>query len=392
MSPSGTLQPEHDSAALKERIRAFCADRGLARVGFTDATRLAQASDRLEQWLARGYGGELDYLRGDPRGDPEALLAGARSIVVVALPLGRAARPSREPRSDALCGAVARYAQGLDYHDVLRAKLRALVAALPELAGTPVSARACVDTAPLLERDVAARAGLGFVAKSTLLIVPGLGTEVLLGAVITDLELPPDAALPPRCGACRLCLDACPTGAFVGEHLLDARRCISYLTIELVGPIPIELRSLMGTRVFGCDACQDVCPFNSGSAPRPGAPELQPLPRLVLPELVALLELGSARYRTLVKKTALRRVTRAQLARNAAVALGNTGARSAVAPLSRALVENPSPIVRGHAAWALGRLGGAEAARALTAARATETDLSALREIDLALSAPARAG
>jgi epoxyqueuosine reductase len=222
-----------------------------------------------------------------------------------------------------------------------------------------VRARVCVDTAPLLEHEAARLAGIGFTAKSTLTIVPGVGSFVLLGELLLDVELPPATPVRAGCGSCRACLDACPTGAFVDAHVLDARRCISYLTIENQGPIPRELRAAIGTRVFGCDVCQDVCPFNASAAPKPRAPELLPREALEHVDLVGLLTLGAAGYRRLVRRTALRRVTVATLARNAAVALGNSGDPRAKEPLLRALGRHRSALVRGHAAWALGRLGAA---------------------------------
>jgi len=245
----------------------------------------------------------------------------------------------------------------------------------------------CVDTAPLLEHEIARAAGLGFSGKSTLTIVPGLGSYVLLGELITELELTPSEPVKAGCGGCRACLDACPTGAFVDAHVLDARRCISYLTIENQGVIPRELRSRLGTRVFGCDVCQEVCPFNASSTPKPGAPELEPRPALATLDLVGLLELGAAGYRKLVRRTALRRVTRDTLARNAAVALGNTRDERAVPPLARALGSHSSPLVRAHAAWALGELGelATDARNALAQAAAGDADADVREEASLSL-------
>jgi epoxyqueuosine reductase len=283
---------------------------------------------------------------------------------------------------------VARYARGEDYHDVLRKKLRRLADAVANLLGRPVLARHCVDTAPLLERAAAERAGLGFASKSTMTIIPGVGSYVMLGELLVDAEITVDAPIAPRCGSCRSCLDACPTGAIVDAHVVDARRCISYLTIELNGPIPRELRPLIGLRVFGCDICQDVCPFNASAEHKPSAPELAPRPSLAAPDLIDLLELGSARYRQLVKGTALRRTHRAQLARNAAVALGNSKDARAVIPLARAVAAHTSALVRGHAAWALGEIG--EPARelawqSLSCARAHDADQFVREEAALAL-------
>jgi epoxyqueuosine reductase len=348
-------------ADLCARISAAALELGFARVGFARVERFDEAGSRLRTWLASGYHGELSYLaEGGERDDPSALLPGAKTLVAVALsyaeppPLAALRAGSDGP---ALTGSVARYARGEDYHLVMKQKLSALAERCEELVGRPVAARACVDTAPLLEHEVARRAGLGFSAKSTLTIVPGLGSWVLLGELLLDIELPASEPVRAGCGGCRACLDACPTGAFVEAHVLDARRCISYLTIENAGPIPRELRAPIGTRVFGCDVCQEVCPFNASPAPRARAPELRARDTLGTVDLVALLELGAAGYRKLVRRTALRRVSRDTLARNAAVALGNTRDRRALAPLGRAVASHASALVRAHAAWALGELG-----------------------------------
>jgi epoxyqueuosine reductase len=284
---------------------------------------------------------------------------------------------------------IARYARGDDYHDVMRKKLRRLADAVANLLGRPVLARHCVDTAPLLERAAAERAGLGFAAKSTMTIVPGVGSYVMLGELLLDVEIAADEPMTPRCGSCRLCLDACPTGAFVDAHVLDAGRCISYLTIETSGPIPRELRPLIGLRVFGCDVCQDVCPFNAAAANKPSAPEFEPRPHLAAPDLIELLELGSARYRQFVKGTALRRTHRAQLARNAAIALGNAKDPRAIVPLARAVAAHTSALVRGHAAWALGEIGPLAreiAEQTLTCARDHDADAFVRDEAQLALT------
>jgi epoxyqueuosine reductase len=350
--------PTHGDPAT--RIAAAALELGFAKVGFAPIERFDDAAERLRSWLASGYHGALSYLEGEDRADPARLLPGAKTLIAVALSYAEPAgsvplRSERDGRT--LSGSVARYARGEDYHLVMKQKLAALAARCSEILGRPVLTRACVDTAPLLEHEVARRAGLGFTAKSTLTIIPGLGSYVLLGELLLDVELPPSAPVPAGCGSCRACLDACPTGAFVGAHVLDARRCISYLTIENQGPIPRELRDRLGTRVFGCDVCQEVCPFNAPRAPRPRAPELAPRAALTAVDLIALLELGAAGYRKLVRRTALRRVSRDTLARNAAVALGNTHDARAAEPLARALAAHPSALVRSHAAWALGELG-----------------------------------
>jgi epoxyqueuosine reductase len=311
-------------------------------------------------WLARGMHGEMAYLAApahlSARGDLRELLAEARALVVVALAYERA-----EPQGlIGLRGRIARYARGDDYHLVVRDKLVALADRLADELGRPVAARPCVDSAPMLEREWAERGGLGFVAKNTMLIAPGLGSYVVLGELLVDVELAATApAEPPkpRCGSCRACLDACPTGAFSDAYVLDARRCISYLTIEHQGSIPRELRAAIGTWVFGCDVCQEVCPFNAGAGEPAG---LQPRSaEHALPDLVALAARGANQLRQFVKRTAMRRVSREVLLRNVAVALGNTGSPDAI-PALASLLQHASPLVRGHAAWALGQLGAAD--------------------------------
>ncbi len=313
-------------------------------------------------WLDAGRHGDMDYLAApdhiSSRSDVRELLARARALIVVALAYER-----RDPDGlVGLRGKIARYARGDDYHLVMRDKLAALADRIAHELGRPVAARPCVDSAPVLEREWAERGGLGFVAKNTMLIAPGLGSYVLLGELLVDVDLPataPESPPKPRCGSCRACLDACPTRAFVDAYMLDARRCISYLTIELEGPIPRELRPLVGTWVFGCDVCQEVCPFNAGDG-EPADPKLRPRDgEHALPDLIALAARGANQTRQFVRRTALRRISREVLLRNVAVALGNTGSPDAVPALTKLLAEK-SPLVRAHAVWALGQLGARE--------------------------------
>ncbi|HEY5924713.1 MAG TPA: tRNA epoxyqueuosine(34) reductase QueG [Kofleriaceae bacterium] len=326
-------------------------------------------------WLAAGHAGEMAYLaRADhmqPRADLRALLDSAQSLVVVALAYDRV---DPIPVESLLRGRIARYARGEDYHLVMRDKLVLLADRIASELGRPVASRPCVDSAPVLEREWAERAGLGFVAKNTMLIAPGAGSYIVLGELLLDVELPPTAPaeIPkPRCGSCRSCLDACPTGAFVDAYVLDARRCISYLTIEHHGVIPRELRASIGTWVFGCDVCQEVCPFNAGAG-EPYDPLLTPRSiEHALPSLVALASAPTNQLRQLVKRTALRRVPRAVLLRNVAVALGNTRSPDAV-PALVTLLAHREPLVRAHAVWALAKLDPSHAA--LATLRGGETD------------------
>jgi epoxyqueuosine reductase len=317
--------------------------------------------DLYASWLAAGHAGEMAFLATpehmQQRRDLRTLLAEARALIVVALAYAKA--DPVVPVEHVLRGRIARYARGEDYHLVMRDKLVALAEQLATRLGRPVASRPCVDSAPVLEREWAERGGLGFVAKNTMLIAPGAGSYIVLGELLVDVELPataPDAPPKPRCGTCRACLDACPTQAFIDAYLLDARRCISYLTIEHHGVIPRELRPALGTWVFGCDVCQEVCPFNAGTG-EPHAPLLSPRTgEHALPDLVALAGKGANQLRQFVKRTALRRIPREVLLRNVAVALGNTGSPDAI-PALVALLAERSPLVRLHAVWALGQLG-----------------------------------
>ena len=323
-------------------------------------------------WLAADLAGDMTYLGRDAetRRDPRRLLERARSIVCVALSYAHPDPADAHDASDAqnLRGQIARYARGEDYHLVLKRRLQELAARITarfgDSARAPESAyRVCVDSAPLLERALASRAGLGFIGKNTLLITPGIGSYTVLGELLIDLDLDASAAqakpMATRCGSCRLCIDVCPTGALISEYRIDARRCISYLTIENSGAIPRELRRAIGTWIFGCDLCQEICPWNAGTMLRGGQgadPDLRPRPQHARPELLWLLQLGAAQFRRFVKRTALRRIGRSQLLRNVAVALGNVGTRAELPALQSALEREP-PLVRQHLAWAIGEIG-----------------------------------
>ncbi|MDX2055246.1 MAG: tRNA epoxyqueuosine(34) reductase QueG [Polyangiaceae bacterium] len=352
---------------------------GFTRVGFAPAEgRFERGSAALKRWLDAGLHGEMHFLSSEgDRAHPQTLLGSAKTLVVVALayPGSSLVELRKHGASPARTGYIAGYARGPDYHTVMRSKLVALGKACTEIVGRPLATRGCVDTAPLLEREASWFAGIGFTGKNTLSIAPGLGSNFLLGELLLDVELPPSLPRSEGCGRCRSCLDACPTQAFVSDYVLDARRCISYLTIEYRGVIPQELRPLMGNHVFGCDICQAVCPYNARAESREHGQELAPKPGFELPDLVELLELTSTGYRRFAKKSARRRANRATLARNAAVALGNSGDPSAQGPLEHALCSHPFALVRGHAAWALGELGPVlEVKRAVDALEAGKTE------------------
>ena len=371
--PDTSTSPAAVAAALRQEALRL----GFVAVGCTSADPVPDHARALDRWRLAGHQGELTYLEHPPdRADPRALLPPVRSVVSVALAHARTA-------DDKAGAGIARYAVGADYHQIVRERLHQLADHAATLARRPVLARICVDTAPLLEHALAQRAGVGFAGRHTLTIVPGAGSYVLLGELLLDLELSVDPPMVTRCGTCTRCLDACPTRAFVAPHVLDARRCISYLTIELKGTIPQQLRRLVGSHVFGCDVCQEVCPYNRSDRappPDPALAEPSPISRLDLP---TLLRLGSAAHRRLTRGTALARVSRARLARNAAVALGNSHDPAAVVPLADALASDPSPLVRVHAAWALGELG--EAGRAHLRAARRDPDPEVRQEVAASL-------
>lgn len=326
--------------AVLERAAALGFDRAAAGPVTAPGTGPA-----FERWLDAGHAGTMGYLERTraQRLDPTRLLPGCRSVVAVALNYARG-------DDDEAWRPVARYARGADYHDVMRPRLRALVAFLAEAARA--ESRAAVDTSAVLERDLAAQAGLGWIAKNTNLIAPGLGSWFFIGIVLTTAEIAGGDAVPNRCGTCSACLDACPTGAFVSPYVLDARRCISYLTIEHRGAIDEALRPAMGDWAFGCDVCQDVCPWNR-HAPASREPALAP--SAPMPPLEDVLTMDEADFRARFGASAIARAKRAGLARSAAIALGNRGDARAAPALARA-TEDADPSVRDAARWALARL------------------------------------
>ena len=336
---------------------------------------------RLPEWLAKGYAGEMRYLEDPRRQSPARVLEGARSLIVCALnyntpppystefpansPLAEAPNGSPGPR-----GWISRYAWGDDYHEVLGEKLEQLLAAMRAEIVEPFEARAYVDTGPLVERLAARYAGLGWLAKNTCLIHPDLGSWLFLGVIVTTLDLAPtlgprEGPAPDLCGNCTLCIDACPTAALVEPYLLDARRCISYLTIEHRGAIPTDLREGMGRHVFGCDICQDVCPWNRNA---PVSPLAAFLPRatndvdLLAPPLEWLASLSEQEFRAHFRHSPVKRTKWRGLVRNACVALGNAAAsvspatRERITKLLQILIASGDALISDHARWALARV------------------------------------
>ncbi|MGI8821473.1 MAG: tRNA epoxyqueuosine(34) reductase QueG [Chthoniobacterales bacterium] len=324
-------------------------------LGF-DSCRVArcerpQHGTEFQDWLADGAAGEMDWIaRGaGKRMDPQQVLPGARSVIVVALNYwpGAEANDAAAERP----GKIARYAWGDDYHDVMQTKLRQLDDYLRSLGGVQ---KCYVDTGPLLERDHAAAAGVGWHGKSTMLVDPKLGTWFLLGEILTTLDLPADEPQAPRCGSCTRCITACPTGAITAPHRLDARRCISYLTIELKGSIPLEFRPLIGDRIYGCDTCLEVCPWNRfAAASRETAFAARPATSAL--QLRDYLALTDESFRALFRGSPIKRLRRRGLLRNVCVALGNVGTREDLPALERA-TRDLEPLIVEHAAWAIAQI------------------------------------
>lgn len=339
---------------MKDEIRRRALALGFDDLRVTTADAPEHAV-RFIDWLAEGRHGDMAWLarNAHKRIDPQQVLPGARSVLVLAASYAQAPdnegtmAASRQPAT----GAVARYARYADYHEVLRAPLVGLARFVDSLGPAGTRSLWYVDTGPLLERDLAQRAGLGFVGKHTNLIGRSLGNWFFLAEIITTLELEPDAPEKNRCGSCARCIDACPTGAITAPFELDARKCISYLTIELKGPIPVDLRPAVGNRIYGCDDCLAVCPWNRFA--KEGALMKEHERRdLDAPDLIRLLSLDEAGFQRRFAGTPMVRTGRKGILRNVCVALGNTGDATALPALERA-ARDPEPLVREHAAWAV---------------------------------------
>ncbi len=361
------MTPAQQTQWIAERAHAIGFD--LCGVAPVAAEHLAELS-RLPEWLDRGYAGEMTYLNDPRRSDPRRVLDGAKTMIVVALNYNTPHQPSTHSLADAGNGAprgwISRYAWGDDYHDILREKLDALVAEMRVQIPEPFEAHAYVDTGPIIERVAAKYAGLGWLGKNTCLIHPQLGSWLFLGVILTTLALDPTLApgeppLADFCGSCTRCLDACPTQAFPQPYVLDARRCISYLTIELRGEIPQNLRPQVGNAVIGCDICQDVCPWNR-KAPVAALAAFQPRAQLLAPELEWLASLSQEEFSAVFRKSAVKRAKWRGIVRNACVALGNSAAsldpaaRRRVATLLDRLASSGDALISSHARWALAQL------------------------------------
>ena len=369
---------------IKDQIKSYAIQCGFDLVRITGADAFV---DDREAALSRIKAGQMDGLpwftesRVRRGSDPRSLLPGARSIICLGLsyldPEGTVSQSGK--------GKVARYARVKDYHRTMKRRMRSFVRGLEEKLETPVAARWYVDDGPMLDRAAAARSGLGWFGKSTNILTQSHGSWVLLGQVVTDLELEPDEPLKKTCGACTRCIDDCPTGAIVAPFIVDNARCISYQTIENRGVIPLEMRPLIGDWIFGCDICQDVCPVNLKAdlplQPIPRAEAVGPSGQLDLAEILGMTE---EEFRNRFQGTSIMRAKRVGLQKNACVALGNQRDETGVPALVSAL-ETAEPLVRGHAAWALGQIATPGAIDALERSSTSESDPYVKEETDAAL-------
>ncbi len=370
-----------DPREKADLLRSWALEAGFHRAGVAELAA-SERGGAFRDWLARGEHAGMAYLerRLEERLDPARLLPGARSALVVALQY--APLSAEEPGGD-LWPSVARYARGADYHTWMGRRLAALAARIRE-AFPGCGTRPYVDTGPVLERELAARAGLGAAGKNTNLLHPEAGSWLLLGELLLTLDLAADPPVADLCGRCTRCLEACPTGALPEPYRLDANRCISYWTIEHRGAVPLPMRPELGDWVFGCDICQEVCPVNASAPPvEHEALDLPPARRAL--DLAGLLRLGREDYATRFRGSAMKRARLEGLQRNAAIAMGNRGDACYVPALAEAL-HSSAPMLRRHAAWALGRIGGGTAAAALAAAAERETDTEVQEEIAGALA------
>ena len=365
-------------AELKAAIRDRALAEGFDAVGFAPAATTAAAKEAFRQFLEAGQYGDMGWLAdtAERRSDPRALWSEARSVIVLAQNYG----PSQDPlaiQAERDRAAISVYARNRDYHDTVKKRLKRVARWLAAEAACQV--KVFVDTAPVMEKPLAQAAGIGWQGKHSNLLSRDWGNWLFLGEIFTDLELQPDRPETDHCGGCRRCLDACPTAAFPAPYRLDARRCISYLTIEHKGPIPRELRPALGNRIYGCDDCLAVCPWNK-FARATAEPDFLPRESLQAPRLAELAELDDAAFRAFFSGSPIKRIGRDRFLRNVLVAIGNSG-EPALLPVTRARLRDQSALVRGAAAWAFRRLAGeADCATQTRSALAEETDPEVRRE------------
>ena len=373
-----------DPATLSERLKAEAARLGFVACGVTQAVDDPVPGGRLAEWLGEGAHGTMEWMaaRAEQRRSPASLWPEVRSVIV----LGMSYAPAEDPlrlAGAAEHGRISVYAQGQDYHDIVKKALKALGRWLGEQTGVPL--KVFVDTAPVMEKPLAQAAGIGWQGKHSNLVSRDHGSWLLLGTIFTAADLEADAPSRDSCGSCDACQRACPTDAFPAPYRIDARRCVSYLTIEHKGPIPHEFREGIGNRVYGCDDCLAVCPWNKFAAAAAANLVFAPRAELTAPALADLLALDDAGFRQIFAGSPIKRIGRDRMIRNAAIAAGNSGSAALIAPL-RCLIDDESPVVRGAVVWALGRLG------ALPGDGGAEQDETVRAEWALALRVPQPAG
>ncbi|WP_340317308.1 tRNA epoxyqueuosine(34) reductase QueG [Rhizorhabdus argentea] len=375
--------------ALREAIRAEALALGFAACGFARADAAPESAARLDAWLESGAHGSMDWMetRKGQRGRPQALWPEAASLIM----LGMSYAPREDPMrlaGEPGIGRISTYAQGADYHDVVKKALKALARWMIERSGGEL--KVFVDTAPVMEKPLAAAAGLGWQGKHSNVVSRDFGNWLFLGAIMTTLDLPPDEAHDDRCGSCTACQAACPTDAFPTPYVVDARRCISYLTIEHRGPIPQEFRAPIGNRIYGCDDCLAVCPWNKFAEHAAANRAFAGRAELAAPELADLLALDDASFRAIFAGSPIKRIGRDRMVRNAAIAAGNS-ALPALLPAIRRLLDDEASIVRGAAIWALSRLDPSGFRGERSIRRPLEHDSAVLSEWDMAIAAEASA-
>ena len=371
-------------STLTQKIQARAHKLGFELVGITPAAQ-SETIARYQQWIENGYAGKMDYLeRHLPlKADVRQLLAEAKSVISLAINY-YTLDPSKALAEDPTRGQISRYAWGDDYHDVIRQRLSELIDFIKQVAETELRTRVCVDTAPIIEREYAQKAGLGWIGKNTNLIHWRSGSWYFLAEVLINIVLESDTpAVRGSCGTCTLCIEACPTDAIIEPNVLDSRLCISYLTIELKDGIPKALRPKIGNLIFGCDICQEICPWNNKAVPT-DEPAFQPRAENFAPKLLSLIGMTQQEFSRRFKGSPIKRTKRRGFLRNVLVAIGNWGDRRAVPALKDALTDD-EPLVRSHAAWALGRIGGDTAKQILQTRLTVETEQEVITEIQDAL-------